>query len=128
LNNYTILIMEDNEDINLLTKTTLAYKQYNVLSAFNGKEGIKMANDNKIDLIILDVMMPDMDGYEVLQVLKSCNATKNIPVVFFSAKTQEEEIKRGLRLGAIKYFTKPFDPVTFLNEVEQLLLMCEKNK
>lgn len=120
--------MEDNEDINLLTKTALTYKGYNVLTAFNGKDGIKIACNNSIDLIILDVMMPDMDGYEVLSNLKNLDKTKDIPVVFFSAKTQEEEINKGIKLGAIKYFTKPFDPLTFLKEVEELLIKYSKNK
>lgn len=120
MNNHTILIMEDNEDINLLTKATLSFKGYNVITAFNGKEGIKLANNNKIDLIILDVMMPDIDGYQVLETLKSNDKTKDIPVCFFSAKTQQEEIEKGIKLGAIKYFTKPFDPVELLKEVDKI--------
>lgn len=114
--------MEDNEDINLLTKATLTFKGYKVLTAFNGKEGLLLAQNNHIDLIILDVMMPDMDGYEVLKHLKESKLTKSIPVAFFSAKTQEEEIRRGISLGAIKYFTKPFDPLDLLKEVEETLL------
>lgn len=118
---HTILIIEDNEDINLLTKATLASKGHNVLCAFNGKEGIKLAQNNDVDFIILDVMMPDMDGYEVLSILKGNDNTKKIPVAFFSARTQKEEIEKGLSFGAIKYFRKPFDPIELLSEVDEIL-------
>lgn len=114
--------MEDNEDINLLIKATLSFKGYRVFTAYNGRKGIAIANEENLDLIILDVMMPDMDGYQVLEFLKNQEATKNIPVAFLSAKTQKEEIDKGLSLGAIKYFTKPFEPMEFLNEVEDILI------
>jgi DNA-binding response OmpR family regulator len=113
--------MEDNEDINLLTKATLSYKGYNVLSALNGTEGIELLQHNDVDLVILDVMMPDIDGYEVLEIMKCQEKTKDIPVVFLSAKTQEDEIKRGIKLGALRYFTKPFDPMKFLTDIEKIL-------
>lgn len=118
---HTILIIEDNEDINLLTKATLASRGHNVLCAFNGKEGINLAQNNKVHFIILDVMMPDMDGYEVLSVLKSNESTRKIPVAFFSARTQQEEIDKGLSFGAIKYFRKPFDPIQLISEVDEIL-------
>lgn len=121
MSKYTILVIEDNEDINFLTKTTLNVKGYNVLSSLNGKDGIRLACNNKVDLIILDVMMPDMDGYEVLKELKNNSQTANIPVAFFSAKTQKEEISKGFELGAIKYIKKPFDPLDLIKEVENIL-------
>jgi len=121
LSTYTILVIEDNEDINLLTQAVLQSKGYNVLTAFNGTEGLEIARNNSIDLIILDVMMPDMNGYEVLAELKKNETTENTMVVFLSAKTLSEEVDRGLKLGAIKYFEKPYDPVEFLEEIGELL-------
>lgn len=121
MSQYTILLMEDNEDISLLTKATLSFRGYNVLTAFNGRDGIELVKNNKVDLIILDVMMPDMDGYEVLKHLKEMGIAKNVPIAFMSAKTQADEVSKGLEMGAVKYFKKPFDPMTFLKEVEELL-------
>lgn len=121
MSNYTILVVEDNEDIILLTKAVLSYKGYNVCTASNGTEGLKAAKENHPDLIILDVMMPDMDGYQVLEALKKADDTKDIPVAFLTAKTQEEEIKRGISLGAVKYFKKPFEPMELLSDIEALL-------
>lgn len=123
MNNYTILVIEDNEDINFLTKTTLLSKGYKVICCYNGKEGIETAFKENISLIILDVMMPDMDGYEVLEILKSNEKTTHIPIAFFSAKTQSDEIEKGISLGAVKYFKKPFDPMELLVEVEKLLII-----
>lgn len=121
MSDYSILIMEDNEDINLLIKATLSFKGFNVHTSYNGTDGIEIAKKEKLDLIILDVMMPDMDGYQVLEKLKTNDSTKNIPVAFLSAKTQKEEIEKGLALGAINYFTKPFEPMEFLSQIEEIL-------
>ena len=109
MNSKTILLIDDDIDISKLTKIVLEGAGYKVTTTFRGKEGIRKAKENKIDLIILDVMMPDMDGYEVIKNLKQDKATKNIPVVFFSAKTQKKEIEKGLSLGAKGYLTKPFN-------------------
>ena len=111
----SILIVDDDADIRCLMKTCLE-KDYYILEASNGIEAIKVLferneqkEDKPVNLIILDVMMPDMDGYEVIKNLKQDKATKNIPVVFFSAKTQKKEIEKGLSLGAKGYLTKPFN-------------------
>jgi len=121
LSSYTILVMEDNEDINLLTKATLSFKGYNVLTSFNGEDGLKLLDSNDVDLVLLDVMMPDMDGYQVLEKIKQHPEKCNVPVVFVSAKTQQDEIQRGIDMGAVRYITKPFNPMDFLKEIEEIL-------
>jgi DNA-binding response OmpR family regulator len=125
---YNVLLIEDNEDITFLTRTTLEFNNYNVITAQDGKEGLSIAEIKPLDLIILDVMMPEMDGYDVLKLLKSNDKTRDIPVVMFSAKAQKTEIEKGLQLGAEKYFTKPFDPLVFLNEINIILQDYDKKR
>ena len=105
-----ILLIEDESDISIIARTALKAKGYDVKWTFNGYEGIEIARNNDIDLILLDVSMPDENGYEVLNKLKIAPETKNIPVVFFSALVQKNEIDKGLKLGALGYIQKPFDP------------------
>ncbi len=119
MNGKTILLIEDEPDINLIVSATLKANGYNIISVLNGEEGIKMASLENPDLILLDVSMPGMDGYETLQELKQKEDTKNIPTVFFSAHIQISEIQKGLKLGAKGYIKKPFDPMTLHKEVAQ---------
>ena len=122
-----ILIVDDDIDIRYLIKTCLE-KDYYILEASNGTEAIKILfekneqkEDEPVNLIILDIMMPNMDGYEVIKILKRDKATKNIPVVFFSAKTQKKEIEKGLSLGARGYLTKPFNPEKFPQKIRKFI-------
>ena len=123
----SILIVDDDADIRCLMKTCLE-KDYYILEASNGIEAIKVLferneqkEDKPVNLIILDVMMPDMDGYEVIKNLKQDKATKNIPVVFFSAKTQKKEIEKGLSLGAKGYLSKPFNIGEFPQKIRKFI-------
>lgn len=116
-----ILLIEDEPDINLLARTALMVKGYEVLWAFNGTDGISLAKENQIDLIVLDVSMPEMNGYEVAAQLKKEEETKDIPIVFFSAFVQKSEIQKGLELGAIGYINKPFDTEKFPMKINELL-------
>lgn len=126
-NSAKILLIEDEPDINLLAETTLKVKGFKVYCAFNGKDGIEIANNEPVDLIILDVSMPDMNGHDVIIQLKSCSKTKNIPVAFFSALVQKTEIKKGMELGAVGYISKPFDPELFPLEVGKFLRLDRKS-
>ena len=128
MDSKTILLIDDEIDIRKLTKIVLEGAGYKVTTAFRGKRGIKKAKKGKIDLIILDVMMPDMDGYEVIKNLNQDKATKNIPVVFFSAKTQKKEIEKGLSLGARGYLTKPFDPEEFPQKIRKFISKTERGR
>ena len=95
-----VLVAEDEPDIRGLIVFSLQYAGYEVIEALNGQEAIKLAESEQPDLILLDVRMPKMNGYEACAVLKAQESTRRIPVVFLSARGQETEIKRGLELGA----------------------------
>ena len=107
----TILIVDDSPE-NITVLGALLRMDYSVRVATNGEKALKIVeSDNLPDLILLDVMMPGMDGYEVCRRLKSDLRTRNIPVIFITAKTSEEDEVRGFAMGAVDYVTKPFSPV-----------------
>lgn len=106
----TILVVDD-EPGNIDLASALLKDKYKVKAATNGKIAIKIAQaDPNIDLILLDIMMPDMDGYEVCKEIKANDTTKNIPVIFLTAKAEVADITRGFTLGAVDYITKPLQP------------------
>ncbi|MBN1219549.1 MAG: response regulator [Anaerolineae bacterium] len=116
-----ILVAEDERDIRELIVFTLQISGFNVAEAPNGEEAVKKASEIKPDLILMDVRMPKMTGYEACKVLKDQASTKDIPVVFLSAKGQEAEINTGLEVGAVKYFLKPFAPDELVQQVNKIL-------
>lgn len=105
----TILVAEDERDIRELIAFSLRYGGFEVEEAVNGIEAIEKARKLHPDLIIMDVRMPKKTGYEACQELKAADETKDIPIVFLSAKGQEMEIKQGMELGAVDYIIKPFE-------------------
>ncbi len=116
-----ILVAEDERDIRDLIVFTLQISGFNVIQAPNGEEAVKKASEIKPDLILLDVRMPKMTGYEACEMLKKQEDTKDIPIVFLSAKGQETEISTGLELGAEDYFLKPFTPDDLIQQVNKIL-------
>jgi diguanylate cyclase (GGDEF)-like protein len=92
--------------------------EFNVIVSLSGQKAIKIVQKRKIDLILLDIMMPEMDGYEVCQILKSQEETKNIPILFITASTDDESIEKAYALGATDYVTKPFRPVELMSRVK----------
>jgi DNA-binding response OmpR family regulator len=116
-----ILIAEDERDIRDLIAFTLQFAGYEILTASNGEEEYFTALKELPDLIISDVRMPKMTGYEACQKLKAEPTTKHIPVVFLSAKGQEAEVKAGLEAGATEYLLKPFAPDQLMNKVAEIL-------
>ncbi|MGV8119838.1 MAG: response regulator transcription factor [Candidatus Xenobiia bacterium LiM19] len=117
-----ILVAEDEQDIQKVIKITLKFKGgFNVSFANNGLEVLDCVKQDRPQLIILDVMMPRMDGYETCRRLKADPDTSSIPVVFLTAKAQEKEIEEGLKLGAIDYIKKPFEPDEFVAKVKSIL-------
>ena len=116
-----ILVAEDERDIRDLIVFTLQISGFNVIQAPNGEEAVKKASEEKPDLILLDVRMPKMTGYEACEMLKEQEDTKDIPIVFLSAKGQETEISTGLELGAEDYFLKPFTPDDLIQQVNKIL-------
>ena len=104
---YRILIVEDNVELLLMMRHLLS-KKYNVVTAYNGKEAVDEIHKNELDLIISDVMMPEMDGYELVKYVKNSNDYCHLPIILLTAKTQENDKEEGLEIGADAYMTKPF--------------------
>lgn len=116
-----ILIAEDERDIRDLIVFTLQLADFKVVEVPNGEEAVKKALEVKPDLILMDVRMPKMTGFEACKALKQQEKTKDIPVIFLSAKGQEAEISTGLDLGAEEYFLKPFAPDDLISRVNKIL-------
>jgi DNA-binding response OmpR family regulator len=116
-----ILIAEDERDIRDLIAFTLRFAGHEVIATTNGEEALNMALETIPDLILLDVRMPRMTGYEACRQIKNADKTRDIPVVFLSAKGQESEVQTGLAAGAAEYILKPFSPDN-LNERIRLIL------
>lgn len=119
-----ILIAEDERDIRELIAFTLRIASHEVITTSNGEEAYEMTLSESPDLVLLDVRMPRMTGYEACQLIKANQSTSHIPVVFLSAKGQESEVMAGLEAGADEYILKPFSPDQ-LNQ--QVMLILEKN-
>jgi len=119
--NKTIMVVDDNPDIITIVKTILEGKGYSVFSASSGAELLNMLKVQNPDLIILDIMMPEMDGLEVLSRLKAMSETAKIPVILLTAKVQYEDVLGGYKLGADYYITKPFTSTQLVNGINLLL-------
>ncbi|MBI5957390.1 MAG: response regulator [Chloroflexi bacterium] len=116
-----ILIAEDERDIRDLIEFTLKYAGHEVIKASNGAEAVEMAPQVKPDLILLDVRMPRMTGYEACRAIKAIEEVKNIPIVFLSAKGQPSEMDSGMDAGAYDYILKPFAPDQLTKRVSEIL-------
>jgi len=116
-----ILIAEDERDIRDLVAFTLRFAGHEVFAASNGEEAVEMTPNVNPDLILMDVRMPRMTGYEACKVIKTNPDLKDIPVVFLSAKGQESEIQQGLEAGAEEYLLKPFAPDQLTSHVKAIL-------
>lgn len=116
-----ILIIEDDNIVRENTAEILQLANYDVISAENGKVGVEKANFFKPDLIICDILMPELDGYGVLQIIMRNKKLQKTPVIFMSAKTKHDDIRRGMDLGASDYITKPFEESELLSAVSSRL-------
>lgn len=117
-----ILIAEDDNDIRELIVLTLQFNGFNVESVEDGQAAVERAQANPVyDIILMDVRMPRMTGYQACRALKEDDSTKNIPVVFLSAKGQEQEIQTGIESGASDYILKPFAPDDLVNTINRVL-------
>lgn len=121
-----ILIAEDERDIRELITFTLRYAGHEVTQAANGEEALALAKQTIPELILMDVRMPKMTGYEACRHIKADATLKNIPVVFLSAKGQETEIQTGLEVGAADYILKPFAPDQLIKRVSEILAANKK--
>ena len=116
-----ILIIEDDEVIRENTAEILELSNYEVETAHNGKVGVAKAKELQPDLIVCDIMMPELDGYGVLHILCKNPETSSIPFIFLSAKSEKSDIRKGMALGADDYLTKPFEEMDLLNAIESRL-------
>ena len=116
-----ILIIEDDHDIVEMLEYNLQQAGYQTLSALNGEEGVRLAAKEKPELVILDIMLPIIDGFEVCRTLKNDDATAHIPIIILSAKSQETDKVVGLELGADDYVTKPFSPRELIARTRAIL-------
>lgn len=117
-----VLLAEDDEDIQKVARISLQFRGgWEVDLAMNGEECLAKAASNRPDLILLDCMMPKLDGYETCRRLKQDPALQQIPIIFLTAKAQEAEVRKGLSLGAIGYLIKPFNPMSLASEIQQIL-------
>jgi len=121
-----ILIAEDERDIRDLITFTLKFAGHEVFPTSNGEEAYQLAIQILPDLIVLDVRMPRMTGYEACQQIKANPSTQDIPVVFLSAKGQESEVKTGIEAGAEEYILKPFSPDQLVERVRSILIKNNK--
>jgi two-component system, OmpR family, alkaline phosphatase synthesis response regulator PhoP len=115
-----ILIADDEVHILELLRLILS-KDYQTMSVENGKSAVHMARNFKPDLILLDIMMPDLNGYEVCEILKKDKRTSSIKIAMLSAKGFEQDIIMGLKIGADHYITKPFDPIMLERKIAEIL-------
>lgn len=116
-----ILIAEDDQDIRELVVLTLQFSGFDVKSVDDGAAAVEAAKAETYDLILMDVRMPRMTGYEACRRLKEMELTQNIPIVFLSAKGQEAEIQTGLQAGAADYILKPFAPDVLIKTINDVL-------
>lgn len=115
-----VLLADDEEDIKLVVKFYLESRGYEVFTAFDGLDAISQCQANKPDVLLLDVMMPVMSGFEVARRLKADPETSSIPIIMLSAASQANSIKEGLEAGARDYIVKPFEPAKLEELIKQV--------
>ncbi len=117
----TVLVIEDNKEIRENTCELLELKGYDVISAVNGKIGLALAKEKLPDIVLCDIMMPEINGYEVFASLKEDAETANIPFVFVTASVERSEVETGLGMGADGYIRKPFDSKELFETISNCL-------
>ncbi len=118
MNKTTILIIEDEPTINRIVSNYFLKEKYNVLSALDGFKGLQLFSKNKVDLVCLDIMMPNVNGWDVAATIRE---TSNVPIIMMSALSEEEDILKGYSLKVDDYITKPFNPKILVAKVKNLL-------
>src|SRR5690606_30905658 len=116
-----VLIIEDNDDIREGTKEILELTGYEVYTASEGKTGVDLALKHLPDVILCDIMMPELDGFGVLYMLSKHQQASTIPFIFMTAKAERADMRKAMELGADDYLTKPFDDIELLNAIETRL-------
>lgn len=121
-----ILIVEDNHDVRENLAEILELSGYQPITAENGKIGVEKAMQDPPDLILCDVMMPELDGFGVLHIISRNQRTADVPFIFLTAKAERDDFRRGMSLGADDYITKPFDETVLLQTIETRLKKSER--
>lgn len=116
-----ILMIDDEDQLVQMVKMRLEANGYKVIIAYDGMEGLKKAREERPDLILLDLMLPKMDGYKVCRTLKFDEKYKDIFIIMFTARVQESDERMGKEVGADAYITKPFDAQRLINKIKELL-------
>lgn len=119
--NKRILLVDDEVELVSMMKMRLEASGYEVLTAYDGKEALDKARQEKPDLIILDLMLPKLDGYKVCRMLKFDEKYKHMPIIMFTARAQESDEEMGKEVGADAYIIKPFEPQALLDKIEELI-------
>ena len=114
-----ILIVDDEKDLVDMLKLRLEAAGYEILEAYDGQEGLEKAKDEKPDLILLDLMLPKMDGYQLCRILKFDEDYKHIPIIMLTARAQQQDKQQGTTCGADEYVTKPFEPKELLSVIQK---------
>ena len=123
-----VLVIDDEEPIRLLCRVNLEAAEIDVSEAEDGKSGLEAARAERPDVILLDVMMPGMDGWQVFEQLLQDETTAQIPIVFLTARAELRDQARGLELGGVDYVTKPFNPLQLAPLIEDLLERVERGE
>ncbi|MGH2812884.1 MAG: response regulator transcription factor [Actinomycetota bacterium] len=116
-----ILVIDDDADVRVLCRVNLEFEGFQVIEAASGAEGLDLAKSERPDLILLDVMMPELDGWEVMSALNEEEQTADVPIVMLTARSDEESQLKGWEEGILDYITKPFNPVSLVKYVEAAL-------
>jgi len=123
-----VLVIDDEEPIRLLCRVNLQLEEMEVLEAADGPTGLDQAREHRPDVILLDVMMPGLDGWRVAEKLLEDDRTNEIPIIFLTARAEFRDRARGLDIGGVDYVTKPFNPLELAPLVRQLLDRIEKGE
>ncbi len=118
---YRVLVVDDDPMVTRLVRINLELEQFEVEEAWDGRTAMKMMRENPPDLLVLDIMMPQMDGWEILKLMREDEGLKELPVVVLTAKVQDEDMARGWRMGADGYIVKPFNPVNLADALRKVL-------
>ena len=118
----TVLVIENLQCLNENTCELLAFADHHAIPAYDGKEGIQLAKTGNVDVILCKILLPDINGFEILQMLRINPNTVHIPFVFFTVKTEPSEVQKGLKAGAAGYLKKPFTEADLLNTVDGALI------
>ncbi len=125
---YKILVIDDRPDNVYYLQSRLQQENFFVIPAFSGPEGIEKAKTQQPDLILLDIMMPGMNGYEVCKILTNTEETKDIPIILVTAKVDSQDVAEGLKVGAFDYIKKPFDKIELVARINSALRYSEMKK